>query len=227
MQEMRGWGDRLAHDFLMESLAAERPSDAVLSEEGAAHGTHPDRSGAGRVWIIDPLDGTREFGEPPRTDWAVHVALAEDGLPTVGAVALPALEMTFATGPSVEEVSLPKVPDRPRIAVSRTRPPAEALAVAEALGGTLVEMGSAGAKAMAVLRDEADVYVHSGGQFEWDNCAPVAVAASRGLHTSRLDGSPLTYNHANPYLPDLVICRTDLADAVLASTSGTSYPTIP
>ncbi|MDP7549912.1 MAG: 3'(2'),5'-bisphosphate nucleotidase CysQ [Acidimicrobiales bacterium] len=219
-EDLRKQGDRQAHAFLMESLAAERPGDAVLSEEGAAHGVHPARSGAQRVWIIDPLDGTREFSEPPRTDWAVHVALAEAGLPTVGAVALPALGVTLATGSSMEGTDPVPVPPAPRIVVSRTRPPAEALAVAEALGGVLVEMGSAGAKAMAVVRGEADVYVHSGGQFEWDNCAPVAVAASRGLHTSRLDGSPLTYNHADPYLPDLVVCRAELADAVLATLSG-------
>jgi len=223
-EDLRKQGDRLAHAFLMESLAAERSGDAVLSEEGAAHGVHPARSGAQRVWIIDPLAGTREFSEPPRTDWAVHVALAEGGLPTVGAVALPALCMTLATGPSVVTAILSPVPERPRVVVSRTRPPAEALAVAEALGGVIVEMGSAGAKAMAVVRGEADVYVHSGGQFEWDNCAPVAVAASRGLHTSRLDGSPLTYNHADPYLPDLVVCRTELADAVLATLSGPTGP---
>ena len=219
-QELREAGDRQAHDLLMAALATERPGDAVLSEEGAAHRVHPDRSGAQRVWIIDPLDGTREFSEPPRTDWAVHVALAEGGLPTVGAVALPALGVTLSTDAAAEATEFSPVPAQPRVVVSRTRPPAEALAVAEALGGVLVEMGSAGAKAMALVRGEADVYVHSGGQYEWDNCAPVAVAAQVGLHTSRLDGSPLTYNHADPYLPDLVICRAELADAVAATLSG-------
>jgi len=222
--DLREQGDRQAHAFLMGSLAKMRPNDAVLSEEGAGHKIHPDRSETERVWIIDPLDGTREFSEPPRSDWAVHVALAEGGLPTVGAVALPSLGVTLATGVSLGAATLSPVPERPRVVVSRTRPPAEALAVAEALAGVLVEMGSAGAKAMAVVRGEADVYVHSGGQYEWDNCAPVAVAAAVGLHTSRLDGSPLSYNHADPYLPDLVICRAELADAVLATLLDLAGP---
>jgi len=212
-------GDRLAHAFLMDALAAARPDDAVLSEEGSGHDVHPDRATAGRTWIIDPLDGTREFGEPQRTDWAVHVALAEHGLPTAGAVALPGLDLTLSTPDPPDASSLPPVPPAPRVVVSRTRPPAEALAVAGALDGVLVEMGAAGAKAMAVVRGEADVYVHSGGQYEWDNCAPAAVAAAAGLHVSRIDGSPLTYNHADPYLPDLVICRAELADVVLSTLS--------
>jgi 3'(2'), 5'-bisphosphate nucleotidase len=166
------------------------------------------------VWIIDPVDGTREFSEYPRTDWAVHVALVVSGVPVVGAVALPALGLTLHTG---EPPSLPSpYGGPPRVIVSRSRPPASALAVAEALGGVLVEMGSAGAKAMAVVRGEADVYVHSGGQYEWDSAAPVAVALAAGCHVSRLDGSPMRYNNENPYLPDLCICRPELADAVLA-----------
>ncbi|MDG2908430.1 MAG: 3'(2'),5'-bisphosphate nucleotidase CysQ [Acidimicrobiales bacterium] len=217
---LREQGDRAAHDLLMDSLAEARPDDAVLSEEGSAHGVHPDRAGASRVWIVDPLDGTREFSEPPRSDWAVHVALVEDGHPTAGAVALPGLGLTLSTAEANTTDDLAPVPDVPRIVVSRTRPPAEALAVAGALGGELVEMGSAGAKAMAVVRGEVDVYVHSGGQYEWDNCAPAAVAASVGLHVSRLDGSSLTYNHPDPYLPDLLICRRELAAATLAVVAG-------
>ncbi|MEO2114645.1 MAG: inositol monophosphatase family protein, partial [Acidimicrobiales bacterium] len=158
--------------------------------------------------------------EPPRSDWAVHVALAEDGHPTAGAVALPGLGLTLSTLEANTTDDLAPVPGVPRIVVSRTRPPAEALEVAEALGGELVEMGSAGAKAMAVVRGKVDVYVHSGGQYEWDNCAPAAVAASVGLHVSRLDGSPLTYNHPDPYLPDLLICRRELAAATLAAVAG-------
>ncbi len=217
---LRDEGDQRSHEFLMEALAAARPDDAVLSEEGTAHACHPDRGTTARTWIIDPVDGTREYSEPPRTDWAVHVALAVDGRPVVGAVALPALGCTLSTGEPVSAADLPPIPERPRMVVSRSRPPAEALAVNEALGGELVEMGSAGAKAMAVVRGEVDCYVHSGGQFEWDNCAPVAVALAAGLHASRIDGSPLTYDHPDPYLPDLVICRVELADAVLAALAG-------
>jgi len=200
-------GDRQAHVLLMAALA-ERISagDAVLSEEGADDPIRLERS---RVWIVDPLDGTREFGEPPRTDWAVHVALTIDGRPVAGAVALPAMGITLSTQhpPPLPPAS----PSAPRVIVSRSRPPAAATFLAEQLGGQLIEMGSAGAKAMAVVRGEADIYVHSGGQYEWDSCAPVAVAMAAGLHTSRIDGAPLIYNRLEPYLPDLLICRTELA----------------
>jgi 3'(2'), 5'-bisphosphate nucleotidase len=208
-------GDRSSHDLLMAALAASRPGDAVLSEEGS---DDPARLGAERVWIVDPLDGTREFSEPPRTDWAVHVALVIEGAPVCGAVALPALGATLVTGSDAP--SPPESTDGPpRIVVSRTRPPEAALTVVDALDGVLVEMGSAGAKAMSVVRGETDVYVHSGGQYEWDSAAPVAVALAAGLHTSRIDGTPLTYNHSDPYLPDLLICRSEYADDVLAALS--------
>ena len=200
-------GDRRSHELLMDALADRIAlGDAVLSEEGADHG---DRLGRERVWIVDPLDGTREFSEPPRTDWAVHVALCVDGVPAAGAVALPALGLVLSTA---EPPTLPTATaGAPRVIVSRTRPPAAATFLAEQLGGELVELGSAGAKAMAVVRGDADVYAHSGGQYEWDSCAPVAVAIAAGLHCSRLDGAPLTYNHPDPYLPDLLICRPELA----------------
>jgi 3'(2'), 5'-bisphosphate nucleotidase len=172
------------------------------------------------VWIVDPLDGTREFSELGRTDWAVHVALWQTGELVAGAVALPAQGITFAT-PHVPAPPAP--PAEPRIIVSRTRPPAIALAVRDALDGTLVEMGSAGAKAAAVVQGLADVYVHAGGQYEWDNAAPVAVARAAGLHTSRIDGSALEYNHRDPLLPDVLICRPELADMVLA-VSGAARP---
>lgn len=210
--ERKAAGDKRSHDFLMKSLAAERPDDVVLSEEGA---DDPVRLTAGRVWIVDPLDGTREFSELGRDDWAVHVALWEAGELVAGAVALPAQGITLAT-PTVE--SPPAAPDTPRIVVSRTRPPAIALAVRDALGGTLVEMGSAGAKVASVVQGVSDVYVHAGGQYEWDSAAPVAVARAAGLHTSRIDGSPLHYNRSDPLLPDLVVCRPGLAEAVLAVT---------
>jgi 3'(2'), 5'-bisphosphate nucleotidase len=212
--ELKDQGDIRAHEFLVRHLREQRPDDAVLSEE-AREDERLDtaRLSAPRVWIIDPLDGTREYGEG-RSDWAVHVALVEAGTPTAGAVALPALGEVLSTA------SPPSVPDAPptrRVIVSRTRPPAEALAIASALGADLVEMGSAGAKTMAVVRGEADVYPHSGGQFEWDSCAPVAVATAAGLHCSRLDGSPLVYNRADPYLPDLLVCRPEDVDRVLAA----------
>ncbi len=205
-------GDRSSHEFLMEELRRERPDDAVLSEEARAD-EHADmtRLDADRVWIVDPVDGTREYGEG-RSDWAVHVALVENGTLTVGAVALPGLGTVLHTGAPPR---VPSAPSRLRVIVSRSRPPAEALAIAELLGAELVEMGSAGAKAMAVVRGEADVYPHSGGQYEWDSAAPVAVAAAAGLHCSRLDGSPLVYNQADPYLPDLLICRPEHAQLVL------------
>ena len=213
-------GDQRSHEFLMKALAEVRPDDAVLSEEGTGHDCHPERGTTSRTWIIDPVDGTREYSEPPRTDWAVHVALAVDGQPAVGAVALPALGCTLATNQPPSATDLPPIPARPRMAVSRSRPPVEALAVCDAMGGVLVEMGSAGAKAMAVVRGEVDAYVHSGGQYEWDSCAPVAVAEAAGLHTSRIDGSPLTYNRSDTYLPDLVICRAELAETILSALAG-------
>jgi 3'(2'), 5'-bisphosphate nucleotidase len=169
------------------------------------------------VWIVDPLDGTREFSELGREDWAVHVALWQSGELVAGAVALPAQGVTLAT-PDV--AAPPPPPVKPRIVVSRTRPPAVALAVRDALGGTLVEMGSAGAKVASVVQGIADVYVHAGGQYEWDSAAPVAVARAAGLYTSRIDGSPLVYNQSDVLLPDLVVCRPELADAVLAVTAA-------
>ncbi len=202
-------GDEQANTFLMRALRAARPEDAILSEEEKDDSR---RCSVSRAWIIDPLDGTREYGEG-RTDWAVHVALAIDGVATVGAVALPGLGLTLTSG-----TPTPLAPAGAplRILVSRTRPAHEAIAVAEAMDAVLVPMGSAGAKAMAVVRGEADIYLHTGGQYEWDNCAPIAVAQAAGLHVSRVDGSPLVYNCADPYLPDLLICRAELAEQVLA-----------
>ena len=201
-------GDRIANAFIMDMLRRERPDDAILSEEEV---NDHARCAVERVWIVDPLDGTREYGEG-RNDWAVHVALAVGGQASTGAVALPGLGLTLD---SASPVAPSPTPDRLRMLVSRTRPAAEAVAVAESLGAELVPMGSAGAKAMAVVRGEADIYLHSGGQYEWDNCAPVAVARAAGLHCSRIDGSPLSYNHPNPWLPDLLICPVALADEVL------------
>lgn len=202
-------GDRAANAFLCAALRAERPGDAILSEEEA---DCTSRCSVSRVWIIDPLDGTREYREG-RDDWAVHVALAIDGVASVGAVALPSVGLTLSSA----NPAMLFAPNRPlKMVVSRTRPAAEAVQIANQLGAELVPMGSAGAKAMAVVQGAADIYLHTGGQYEWDNCAPVAVAQAAGLHCSRIDGTPIRYNNANPYLPDLLICRPELAADILA-----------
>lgn len=208
-------GDQAAHRYIMKALEAARPDDAILSEEGV---DNPARLSADRVWIVDPLDGTREFSEPPRSDWAVHVALVVDGKPVAGAVALPADELTLTTEPA--PVLPPEHGPTPRVIVSRTRRPPAAVQLAADLGAEYIEMGSAGAKAMAVVRGQADIYAHSGGQYEWDSCAPVAVAAAAGLHCSRLDGSPMVYNNADVYLPDLLICRPEWTDRCLEILNG-------
>jgi 3'(2'), 5'-bisphosphate nucleotidase len=207
---LRDAGDARSHDFLLAALTASRPADAVLSEEGR---DDLARLASDRVWIVDPLDGTREFGEPGRSDWAVHVALWERGELVAGAVALPAERRTFASAPA-PAVARP-YGGPPRLVVSRTRAPKLVEAVRDRLGGELVAMGSAGAKTMSVVQGAADIYLHAGGQYEWDSAAPVAVARAAGLHTSRLDGSPLVYNSRDPLLPDLLVCRPELADAVL------------
>jgi 3'(2'), 5'-bisphosphate nucleotidase len=209
-RELKDAGDRAAHEMLVELLAHHRPSDSVLSEEGA---DDKRRLSASRVWIVDPLDGTREFSEPPRVDWAVHVALWEDGELTAGAVAQPALGQTFHTGQP--PVVPPRTSTRVRIAVSRTRPPAFVQAMAAEMDAELVPMGSAGVKVISVVRDVADAYVHAGGQYEWDNAAPVAVARAAGLFCSRVDGSELRYNQDDVSLPDLVVCRPELSEQIL------------
>jgi 3'(2'), 5'-bisphosphate nucleotidase len=208
-------GDRASQEVIAAELHRRRPADPVLSEEA------PDqdhRVGAERVWVVDPLDGTREFSELDRSDWAVHVALVVGGRPVVAAVALPALDVVLDT------LEPPVVPGRgggaPRIAVSRSRPPALATRLAERLGATLVPMGSAGAKAMAVVRGEADVYVHAGGQWEWDSAAPVGVALAAGLHASRIDGRELVYNRPHPWLPDLLVCRKEMVGDVRGALRG-------
>lgn len=214
--ELRKLGDLGSNELILKELARRYPDDAVLSEEAR---DDPARLSASRVWIVDPLDGTREFGEG-RTDWAVHIALWADGEIAAASVALPALGEVYSTGHPLPDV--PAHTGRVRIIVSRTRPPALAEALAHRLGGVLVPMGSAGAKTMAVLRGEADVYAHSGGQFEWDSAAPVGVARAAGLHASRIDGSPLVYNNADPYLPDLLVCRPELAQDVLTAARSSS-----
>ena len=208
--ELKAAGDAQANVVILERLAAARPADAVLSEESADDLARLDHE---RVWIVDPLDGTREYGELDRDDWAVHVALSIRGTASIGAVALPAQGITFVTDPAPTVAADRDGP--PRLVVSRTRPPALTDALQSALAAELVPMGSAGAKAMAIIQGKADIYAHAGGQYQWDSAAPVAVAAAAGLHVSRLDGSPLVYNAAERSLPDLLICRPEHADAVI------------
>ena len=209
-RELKDAGDRAAHLLLMRLLAEARPDDAVLSEEGK---DDKARLGADRVWIVDPLDGTREFSEPPRDDWAVHVALWERGELVAGAVAQPGISTTWHTGRP--PVVPPSTSRRPRLVVSRTRPPEFVKALAAEIDAELVPMGSAGAKAMSVIRNLSDAYVHAGGQYEWDSAAPVAVARAAGLFTSRVDGSPLVYNQDDVLLPDLIVCRPELSRLIL------------
>jgi 3'(2'), 5'-bisphosphate nucleotidase len=207
-------GDGEANALILRLLHEARPNDYILSEESADDGA---RCAASRVWVVDPLDGTREYRER-RADWAVHVGLAIDGVPVTGAVALPAEHLVFCTDYAVP-VFVP-ARARPRMVVSRSRAHPIVLAVAEAIGAELVPMGSAGAKAMAVVRGDAEIYLHAGGQYEWDNCAPVAVAMAAGLHASRIDGSALVYNCRDPLLPDLLICRPAYAAQVLAAVAA-------
>ena len=208
-------GDQTANQFLVHALRHARPDDGLLSEEEKDDHARLDKR---RAWIIDPVDGTREYGES-RADWAVHVGLAIDGRPAIGAVALPGMGIADAGQVlrSDRPRALPPAPERLRLCISRTRPAAEAVAVAERLGADLVPMGSAGAKAMAVILGEADIYLHTGGQYEWDSMAPVAVALAHGLHCTRIDGSPLIYNQRDVYLPDLLICRKEHVDPVMAA----------
>jgi len=218
MKDVGAAGDRLAHQLLVQELNRRYPEDDVRSEEGLEH-----VSGNGRLWIIDPLDGTREFRERGRSDWAVHVALAVGGVAVVGAVALPALDLVLSTGAPPALVPLEEgVP--PRVVVSRSRPPDVAHDVTAALGGVMVPMGSAGAKIAAVILGAAEVYVHAGGQYEWDSGAPVAVAEASGLHASRLSGEPLRYGSVDAWLPDLMVCRREYAEAVLAVTTAQFPP---
>jgi len=205
-------GDQTANQFLVHALKEQRADDGLLSEESK---DTEERLSKSRVWIVDPVDGTREYGEA-RTDWAVHVGMAVDGVPSLGAVALPGLDLVLR---SDEPQPVPPAPERLRMVVSRTRPAKEATAVAEALDAELVPMGSAGAKAMSIILGEADVYLHSGGQYEWDSCAPAAVALGHGLHASRIDGSPLVYNCKDTYMPDLLICRKEHAGWILAEVA--------
>jgi 3'(2'), 5'-bisphosphate nucleotidase len=212
---LRDDGDMGSHHFLVDALREARPDDRVLSEEGAEDRR---RIGHGRVWIVDPLDGTREFGELDRTDWAVHVALVIDDRLAVGAVALPAQGVTYSTA---DPPVLPaRNGDVPRMVVSRSRPHPATVLAAETLGAVLVPMGSAGAKAMAVVRGEVDAYAHAGGQYEWDSAAPAAVAISAGLHVSGVDGSELEWNKPDPWQPHLLICREELAAPVVEAVQA-------
>ncbi|OLT41885.1 3'(2'),5'-bisphosphate nucleotidase CysQ [Serinicoccus sp. CNJ-927] len=216
-RELKDAGDAASQEVLAAALAERAPGDAVLSEE--AVDDHA-RLSADRVWIIDPLDGTREFSEVPRDDWAVHVALWQGGDLVAGAVALPARGVTYGTDEQGDGIPARPEGEPPlRLAVSRSRPPAFAEELGRSMGATTVPMGSAGVKAMSVVDGSSDAYVHAGGQYEWDSAAPVAVAQAYGLHTSRVDGSPLVYNKENPWSPDLVVCRPEVAESLLAALS--------
>jgi 3'(2'), 5'-bisphosphate nucleotidase len=208
-------GDLASHRFLLDELRTARPDDAVLSEEGVED---PRRFTADRVWIVDPLDGTNEFGERGRHDWAVHVALWSRDHFVAAAVSLPALDLVFATDPA--PLLPPQQRDLPRVVTSRTRNPPAAVIVANALGADAVRLGSAGAKAMAVVVGEADIYVHDGGMYQWDSAAPAAVAEAAGLHVSRVDGSPLVYNARDAWLPDFLVCRKEHAEGVMTALWG-------
>jgi len=212
--QLKDSGDLLAHHFLMDAFRAVRPNDAVLSEEG-----HDDRKRvhADRVWIVDPLDGTNEYGEG-RADWAVHIALWEKTALTAGAVSLPSIDTVFSTNPAPELP--PKEGLKPRLVTSRNRAPYAAILVAENMDCDAFRLGSAGAKAMSIIMGEADIYVHDGGMHQWDTAAPAAVAQAAGLHVSRIDGSPLEYNDADTWLPDFIVCRPEYADEVLHSIWG-------
>lgn len=216
-ERIRSEGDRRANTLLLEALAERVPDDAVLSEEeaGSRDTATRERRGAGRLWVVDPLDGTREYGDATRGDWAVHVALVIRHQPVAAAVTLPAQRLLLTTDPP--PAPLPPAPAVPRIVVSRSRRPSFADALADRLGGVVSQMGSAGAKAMSVVLGASDIYVHDSGMYEWDSAAPVGVARAAGLHTSRLDGTPLAYNNAEPRMPDLLICRPELAAMVLAT----------
>jgi 3'(2'), 5'-bisphosphate nucleotidase len=213
--DVKDAGDELAQAFLAKEFATHRPDDAVLSEEGRED---PRRFGADRVWIIDPLDGTREYSEPGRIDWAVHIALWTVDRFAAAAVSLPALERTFST---IDPAPIPPFTrERPRLVTSRSRAPYAAVLVAEGLDCDAVRLGSAGAKAMSVVMGETDIYVHDGGMYQWDSAAPAGVALASGFHVSRLDGSPIVYNDRDPWLPDFIVCRPELAEPVLRALWG-------
>jgi len=208
--DLKDEGDVAGHRYIMDALTQARPDDVILSEEAA---DNRRRLSAERVWIIDPIDGTKEFAEPPRYDWAIHIALWEKGKLAVGSVALPTLGITFDADPA--PIVPPSTRERPLLVTSRTRNPYCAVKVANALGCDVARLGSAGAKAMAVVMGEADIYVHDGGMYQWDSAAPSAVAAAAGLHVSRTDGSPLIYNEESLWLPDFLVCRPEFAEAAL------------
>ena len=208
--DLKDEGDIAGHRYIMSALTVARPDDVILSEEAA---DNRKRLNAERVWIIDPIDGTNEFAEHPRHDWAIHIALWESGELTAASVALPTLGITFDASPAA--VVPPSTREKPLLVTSRSRNPYCAVMVANALGCDVARLGSAGAKAMAIVMGEADIYVHDGGMYQWDSAAPSAVAKAAGLHVSRIDGSPLKYNQESLWLPDFLVCRIELAEPAL------------
>jgi len=211
--ELGDAGDARANELILDRLHRARPRDSVLSEEAVDDLSRID---ADRVWIVDPVDGTHEYSMPGRADWAVHIALWQrssgphGGGLTDAAVALPARGEVYRTDTVTPPP--PRAEGGPiRITASSNRPPAVLWRIREQLDIQLVRIGSAGAKAMAVVRGDVDAYLHAGGQWEWDSAAPAGVLWAAGMHATRLDGSPLIYNRRDPYLPDLLMCRPEVA----------------
>ena len=215
-------GDQRAHLHLLTRLQEARPDDAVLSEEGADDAQRLDSS---RLWVIDPLDGSRDYGFG-NDEWAVHVGLVEDGKIVAGAVALSALDLLFHTGEgegpacAVDENNPNR---RPVIVTARSRVNAEGMLLAHELGADVFACGSAGVKAMLVVNGTADAYVHASPLYEWDVCAPAAVAQSAGLHVSDAAGDPLVFNQARPVVNSFLVCRPELVDDILSALSSTGY----
>ena len=207
---LRDQGDDLAHRLLVDALATHRPDDIVLSEEGAEDRR---RLVSPRCWIVDPLDGTYDFPFPDSIEWAVHVALVEDSRPTAAAVAVPGMGKVFATDDATGHAGR-NGRDVPLVVSGRSSGYAAA-AVADRLGGELTACGSAGVKAMLVVSGAVDVYVHASGLWEWDVCAPAAVAEASGLVVTDLDGEEIVYNKSRPIVRGLVISRPEFAEASL------------
>ena len=243
IRALRDAADRASHEFILSRLNAERPDDAVLSEEG-----HDglERDTAHRVWIVDPLDGTSEFGQG-RADFAVHVALwqrddsAGPGTARLvaGCIDLPAQRVTYSSADSGAFASARADTDsdltvhRPgapvRVVVSRTRPPALAIdpeRLAAALEVANIEIGavdvlrvgSVGAKVAELLGGRADLYLHDSGFYEWDVAAPLIVAEHYGLRACHLNGTTITFNHRPPWVKDLVVGKPELVAAVVATS---------
>lgn len=212
--DVRDGGDRLAHELLVDELAGLCPHDIVMSEEGR---DNPARLEADRTWIVDPLDGTYDFPFADSIEWAVHVALVEDGLPTAAAVSVPGFDQVFATdsGPCAARGER----DAPLVVSGRSNGYFGA-EVARALDGGLTACGSSGVKAMLVVAGQVDVYVHGSGLYEWDVCAPAAVAEAAGLVVTDIHGDEIRYNKPDPVVGGFVVSRPEFADITRSTLDG-------